>query len=146
MKPLFVLSSIVGMCRTRLSIASHWPPLLSSPRHDTMVIELSLHPIPSHPMQSQLALFHRGRRLARSNTGGRPPIQSRSVIGTYRKPASSVPGSPPHPAVPHCMTQRIAPSRLTCRGCSHVFFTFIPDLVACPFVCHCRHTEHYECK
>ena len=36
-------------------IASHWPPLLPSPRHDTMVIELSLHPIPSHHMHSPLA-------------------------------------------------------------------------------------------
>ena len=147
MKPLFLLSSKVGMCGTRLRIASHKPPLLPSPWHETVVVESSLHRIASHPIACALHWLHPSWKAA-------CPFEYRQQTTHHRVEkcpwnlqfvsGSSVPGSPPHPAVSHCLVQqRIVPSSLTCRGCSHGFSTFIPDLVVCPLVCYCRRTEHY---
>jgi hypothetical protein len=73
------------MCGTWLSIASHRPPLLPSPRHDTMVFELSLHRIPWHPMHSPLApSIVEGGLIVRIQTADHPYSREVSLELTVR--------------------------------------------------------------
>ncbi len=111
-------------------IASHRPPLLPSPWHDTMVIESSLHRIASHALS--IGSSHRGRRLGFEYRQQTAHIVEKCPRNLQSVSGSSVPGSPPHPTDLHCMAQRIVPSRLTCRGCSHGFSLLSPILSFVP--------------
>ncbi len=132
-----------GHGSTSHRIGRRFFPRLGTIRWSSNRAFIASHPIPCtlhwlHPSWKAACPFEYRQQTA--HTVQKCPWNLQSVFG------SSVPGSPPHSTVSHCMAQRIVPSRLTCRGCSHGFSIFIPDLVVCPLVCHCRCTEHYGCK
>ena len=116
-------------------LASHRIGRRFFPRLGTIRWSLNRAFIPSYPIPSSLHPSWKAAcpfeyRQQATHTVVKCPWNLQSVSG------SSVLGSPHNPTVSHSIAHRIVPSSLTCRGCSHVFSTFIPDdLVVCPHVC-----------